>query len=587
MPIASLSERLRMSPLLAPHQSARTLMVRTGVSLFRAEDEVEGKIGARSLGVRRSLGAQLFGRAAGSVPSWARRRRQRVKGRPLKDHRQNVIVKVAYHGHGGSGGSKLLAHGRYLERDGAGEDGEPAKFYDRDGSIGDAEARLEVWAEEDNRHFRIVVAPESGARFEDVQDLTRALMARMERDLGAALDWLAVNHHNTDNPHSHVILRGQTKDGVELLIPRDYVRYGLRHAAREIATQMLGRRGRADERLALDRETRAERFTRLDDILVRDVRAGKETRIQKVGKGRQPILRAALRNRVRELTRLGLVREIRRGVFEFDPHWARRLRDIGRRLDIKRALGRPIGPDQKRLRLYNPSMGRISGEVVEAGVRSEETGKVYLIVQDQRLGPVFVNTHRSVTQGLERGSWLAVEASFSKGSAARVSITSLSRLPLQEQIHAVAETELDREITRALGGQPSLLPSSAPVKLAIEERVAWHEARGSGWRDLAGRFEFAPGVLEKMRSIEFAAAQQAASDAVKKPVLQIYDGLERDWKLRSFVVLHHGRFAIVEREEGIAFVKLSGRRSPELGKTYSITKRGTTIKIEKARGLER
>jgi len=42
---------------------------------------------------------------------------------------------------------------------------------------------------------------------------TRELMADAERDLGTRLDWVAVDHWNTDNPHVHVLIRGRGDDG--------------------------------------------------------------------------------------------------------------------------------------------------------------------------------------------------------------------------------------------------------------------------------------------------------------------------------------------------------------------------------------
>lgn len=47
-----------------------------------------------------------------------------------------------------------------------------------------------------------------GAELEDLRTYTRHLMGRMEADLGTSLDWVAVNHWNTDNPHTHIVVRG-------------------------------------------------------------------------------------------------------------------------------------------------------------------------------------------------------------------------------------------------------------------------------------------------------------------------------------------------------------------------------------------
>lgn len=226
------------------------------------------------------------------------------------DGRQRVIVKVAFvnHGRGGGGaGGKLVAHGRYLERDGAGREGERGQFYDRDHDVAqNARERLHDWDREDPRHFRIMLAPESGARIVDLREFTRESMQRMERDLGLKLDWVAVDHHNTDNPHTHVILRGVREDGLDLMIPREYMTHGLRHAAREAATELIGERGPEDERLARSREIEARGFTRLDRELDHALGEKREVLLQALGKGRDPGLGPALRARARELERMGL-----------------------------------------------------------------------------------------------------------------------------------------------------------------------------------------------------------------------------------------------------------------------------------------
>lgn len=42
---------------------------------------------------------------------------------------------------------------------------------------------------------------------------TRDLVRQMEADLGTRLDWAAVSHWNTDNPHVHLIVRGVDQAG--------------------------------------------------------------------------------------------------------------------------------------------------------------------------------------------------------------------------------------------------------------------------------------------------------------------------------------------------------------------------------------
>ena len=64
----------------------------------------------------------------------------------------------------------------------------------------------------------------------------------MEADLGTKLDWVAVDHHNTGHPHTHIVVRGVTDDGKILNIAGDYIAHGIRERASEIVTLELGRR---------------------------------------------------------------------------------------------------------------------------------------------------------------------------------------------------------------------------------------------------------------------------------------------------------------------------------------------------------
>lgn len=589
MPQASLSERLKASALLRPSEAPHDLSAAREMRVFRSEDGLQGKIkkGRGVTGRARSgaLGGQLSKLLSGNrAPP-----RICAKGGNaafVQDKRQRVIVTVFFQGHGGGGAAKLIAHGKYLERDGAGPDGERGQLYDRDEDRVDAAPRLAEWAEEDKRHTRLMLAPESGARIEDLKDFTRGTMAQMERDLGMPLDWVAVDHHNTDNPHVHVILRGRRRDGPDLIIGKEYANWGLRYAARDVATQMLGKRGPDDERLALERETRADRKTRLDQLLEAEIKPDRLQRIQAVGRSFDPTLRAALRNRVRELARLGLAREEKRDRFRFEPDWAARLDEIGKGIDLRRRLGRELEPGQGRLKLFEPEMGRVVGEVLEAGRRGEK-GKGYVIVRDKFKRPVLANVRHRDVEGLEPGAIVAIEPKAHDGRGTRVRMERLSEMPIATQIEARAETELDREIARLLADEPQRLPNTRDVRNAMTERIGWHQREGNGRRDLTGRFEFEPGALERMRTGELATAEAALSKVTGKRAIGINDGLEREWRVRGFVQLQQGRFAALERNDAVALVRMSRSLSLKQGKAYSISMNQGKIKATPSMGLER
>jgi type IV secretory pathway VirD2 relaxase len=94
-------------------------------------------------------------------------------------------------------------------------------------------------ATRDPRHVTVVVSPERGQDL-DLTTFTRDLMRHVERDVGTGLDWIAVNHYDTDHPHSHVVIRGHDLAGEPVCMARAYLHEGMRYRAQALATQALG-----------------------------------------------------------------------------------------------------------------------------------------------------------------------------------------------------------------------------------------------------------------------------------------------------------------------------------------------------------
>ncbi len=163
------------------------------------------------------------------------------------------------------------AHLRYLERDGVTKDGAKGQVYSAERDVENGRAFLER-GRDDRHQFRFIVSSEDGAELSDPRETTRVLMQQMEADLGTKLDWIAVDHHNTGHPHSHILLRGVTDDGKTLNIAGDYIAYGIREPASEIVTRELGRQTELDVKKQLEREVDADRFTRLDRMLIAEQR---------------------------------------------------------------------------------------------------------------------------------------------------------------------------------------------------------------------------------------------------------------------------------------------------------------------------
>ena len=84
---------------------------------------------------------------------------------------------------------------------------------------------MQEW-QDDARHFRFIVSPEQGHdinnRAGGLTAYTRMVMQRVEKDLGTKLQWIAVDHYNTDDLHTHLLVRGGAGRH-DLRIDRDYL----------------------------------------------------------------------------------------------------------------------------------------------------------------------------------------------------------------------------------------------------------------------------------------------------------------------------------------------------------------------------
>ncbi|HFH3981610.1 TPA: type VI secretion protein, partial [Pseudomonas aeruginosa] len=171
------------------------------------------------------------------------------------------------------------------------------------------DADLEAFKERgaDDRHqFRFIVSPEDAEQLDDLRTYTRHLMARMEADLGTPLEWVAVDHWNTDNPHTHVVLRGKDDTGKDLIISRDYIAEGMRRRASELATEWLGPRTELEMQRAMQREVDQERWTGLDRTLQREAADDGLVRVERFAEPGLQRQRQVLIGRLQHLQRMGL-----------------------------------------------------------------------------------------------------------------------------------------------------------------------------------------------------------------------------------------------------------------------------------------
>ncbi len=131
--------------------------------------------------------------------------------RLLNSRSRNTVIKTRVVRHSARA-APLSAHLSYLRREGVTRDGEKARLFGPETEDADPKAFAER-TQDDRHHFRFIVSPEDATEMSDLKTFARDLMGQMEKDLGTKLDWVGVDHWNTDNPHVHIILRGRTDDG--------------------------------------------------------------------------------------------------------------------------------------------------------------------------------------------------------------------------------------------------------------------------------------------------------------------------------------------------------------------------------------
>ena len=191
------------------------------------------------------------------------------KGRGTRPYLQRCAVRVTYLNNKTRGQWK--AHGRYLAREAATHENavEGVGFGREDQKI-DIAARLEDWQKAgDERLWKLIISPEFGD-LADLRRLTGDLMERMGKDLDTDFEWVAVEHHNTEHPHVHVVVRGLRTDGTSLRMSREYIQQGIRSAAEHLCTRQIGFRTELDAEEAERREISESRFTSLDRRIMRE-----------------------------------------------------------------------------------------------------------------------------------------------------------------------------------------------------------------------------------------------------------------------------------------------------------------------------
>jgi len=333
-------------------------------------------------GGRRSGGASKFhGSQIGRGASVGRLLSSRDRYAAFRGRR--VVVKARSIKLAANGQKGAVAHLRYIQRDGVTRDGQPGQLYSADQDRADGKAFL-ARGEGDRHQFRFIVSAEDGAEYEDLKPLTRRLMAQVEQDLGTKLDWVAVDHFNTGHPHTHIMVRGKTDRGGDLIIAREYLTSGMRERAAELVAIDLGPRTDLEIENRLRSETGQERLTNIDKRLLRDMDDDREV----TAADRDPFQQSVRAGRLQKLNALGLAEEVGPGRWRLSDGLEDTLRRMGERGDIIRTMQREFS-EKGLIRapgdyvIFDPAESAgttITGRVVARGLTDELNDRHYLII---------------------------------------------------------------------------------------------------------------------------------------------------------------------------------------------------------------
>ncbi len=518
------------------------------------------------------IGDRFSGGKFGRRPSTFGRGRRVAALLSLHSTSRRVVMKARVVRHRGSRfrSAPLSKHIGYLEREGVTRDGADARMFDAGSDTADERAFAER-CEEDRHHFRFIVSPEDAADMESLRTFTRELMKDVERDLGTRLDWLAVDHWNTDNPHIHVLIRGRGDDGRDLVISRDYISRGFRDRAAERVTLELGPRSEQEIRASLEKEVEADRWTSLDRALrdlsdegggVVDLRPGDEG---------DPDMRRLLLGRAAKLERLGLSERVGPALWTLRPGLEPTLRDLGIRGDIIKTMHRAMSgmnrePDVGRFAIHaDEAADPILGRLVERGLHDELKGTAYVIIDgvDGRAHHV-VFSDLELTGDAKPGAIVETRAYEDADGRRRLSLATRSDLTIAALVTASGATWLDRQL---LAKESPLGDGGfgAEVREAMDRRVDQLAEAGLARRQ-GQRIIFARDLIDTLRRRELEDATAKLSAETGLSHTPSAEGEHVSGVYRQRVTLASGRFAMIDDGLGFQLVPWRPALEKELGR---------------------
>ena len=492
---------------------------------------------------------------------------------------RRVVVKARVARHQGRAfrSAPVSAHVAYLKREGVTRDGEKARMFGAEADRAD-DAGFADRTKDNRHHFRFIVSPEDAAEMTDLRAFTRDLARQMEADLGTRLDWIAVDHWNTDNPHVHLLVRGVDETGKDLVISRDYISRGLRSRAEELVSIELGPKPEHEIRSALQRDVGAERWTRLDTEIrmAADETGYIDLRPEQPGAA-DPETRRLMIGRLQHLETMGLAAPAGPGEWMVGLEAERSLRDLSIRGDIIKTMHRAFTDSgfERGVADYVIDTGAatspISGRLVDKGLHDELTGEAYAVIDgtDGRAHHVRFRDTEAFAHAPPIGGIVEVRR-FGGADDQRPTLLLANRsdIDLARQVTAPGATWLDHRLVERQPLPLSMGGFGGEVRQAMTAR-AEHLAGGGFARRQGQRIVLQRDLLDTLRRRELSAVGTKLSAETGLPYRQTATGEQVAGTYRQGITLTSGRFAMIDNGLGFQLVPWSPPLEKQLGRHVS------------------
>ena len=390
---------------------------------------------------------------------------------------QKSIVKVSYLGNRYPG--QWRVHGSYLQREGAQKEQERGLGFNETDEDINISKKLNEWQNSDDpRIWKIIVSPEQADKV-NLKDHIKQLMVSIQKDIGTKVEWMAIDHYNTDNFHAHVVIRGININGQELRFDKEYLKKGIRTRSESILTQTLGLRTGLDIVEKRAKTLQLKHVTELDRIIDKDLTADHFINIKPADDSWfNQEKRKQIMGRLQYLETLGLAKKNTSASWQVEPTFIDCLKFIQEQNDVIKSLHKHkdniVNMDLPlSINKLSNAGDKLIGRFVGTGIIERNEDFRYIFVEGVDGQMHYLTANNSLmkmkdTGQLLQGDILYLERAEIEKDRQKISFIKVDRFDNFEQLKQSKEiNNVDRYILDQIkkdGHLPKVLPTDNVVR---------------------------------------------------------------------------------------------------------------------------